>query len=83
VRTAAFAFGLLFLLIGVLGFVRGVTTSYRSLALASLSVGGACYLVLFLYGLIASQDPGTNFVRVNPADDILDLMLGISWCCPG
>jgi hypothetical protein len=42
-----------------------------------LIVGGAIYLVLFLYGLLIGQESTANFVPVNPADDILHLILGI------
>jgi hypothetical protein len=42
-----------------------------------LIVGGVIYLVLFLYGLIVSQESTANFVPVNPADDILHLVLGV------
>ena len=39
--------------------------------------GGVIYLVLFVYGLIVGQRSAANFVPVNPADDILHLLLGI------
>ena len=42
-----------------------------------LSVGGACYLVLFLYGLLVGPNSAANFVPVNTADDILHLLLGV------
>jgi Domain of unknown function (DUF4383) len=118
VQKAALAVGVVFLAVGVAGFIPGVTTNYDTLSLAShhsealllglfqvsilhnivhllfgvaglvaartfggargyLVIGGAVYLVLFLYGLIVGQDSAANFVPVNPADDILHLFLGI------
>ena len=119
VQKAAAAVGIVFLLVGVLGFVPGITTNYDSLSFAShnseakllglfqvsilhnlvhllfgvaglalarsisgarnyLIGGGIIYLVLFLYGLLVSQNSAANFVPVNPADDILHLVLGIA-----
>ena len=118
VQKAALAVGAVFLLVGVLGFIPGITTNYDTLSFAShhseakllglfqvsilhnivhllfgvagivlaktiegarryLVVGGVIYLVLFLYGLVVGQESAANFVPVNPADDILHLVLGI------
>jgi hypothetical protein len=118
VQKAALAFGIVFLLFGVLGFIPGATTRYGEMEFASadsgalllglfqvsilhnivhllfgvlglvmartasaartyLVVGGIIYLVLFLYGLLVGQDSAANFVPLNPADDILHLLLGI------
>ena len=118
VQKAATGVGIVFLLVGVLGFIPGITTNYDTLSFASheseaqllglfqvsilhnivhllfgvaglalartisgarryLVVGGVIYLVLFLYGLLVSQDSAANFVPVNTADDILHLVLGI------
>jgi len=118
VQKAAAAVGIVFLLVGVLGFVPGITSNYDSLSFAShhseakllglfqvsvlhnlvhlifgvaglalartisgarnyLVVGGIVYLVLFVYGLIVSEDSMANFVPVNTADDILHLVLGL------
>lgn len=117
VQTMARLAAALSLIIGVLGFLPGVTSSYASLALFSnrseamllgvfqvsvlhniihlvvgviglvvagrrpsarlyLVFGGAFYLLLFVYGLITSQDSAGNFVPVNTADDVLHLALG-------
>jgi hypothetical protein len=117
-QKAALAVGVVFLAVGVLGFVPGVTQNYSDLMFAShhsdalllgifqvsilhnivhllfgvagillarsfsgarnyLIVGGAIYLVLFLYGLLVGQESTANFVPVNVADDILHLILGI------
>jgi len=118
VQKAAAAVGIVFLLVGVLGFVPGITSNYGRLEFASansealllglfqvsilhnivhllfgvlglvmartasgartyLVVGGIVYLVLFLYGLLVSQNSAANFVPLNTADDILHLLLGI------
>ena len=118
-QKAAAAVGIVFLLVGVLGFLPGITSNYDTLSFAShhseaqllglfqvsilhnlvhllfgvaglalartisgarnyLIGGGIIYLVLFLYGLLVSQDSAANFVPVNTADDILHLVLGIA-----
>ena len=118
IQTAALAVGIVFLVIGILGFIPGITTNYSDMEFAShgsearllgifqvsilhnivhllfgvaglvlartalqarnyLVFGGAIYLVLFLYGLLVGQESDANFVPVNPADDILHLVLGI------
>jgi len=119
VQKAAAAVGVVFLVVGVLGFVPGITSNYDTLSFAShhseakllglfqvsilhnlvhllfgvaglalartvggarnyLIGGGVIYLVLFLYGLLVSQNSSANFVPVNTADDILHLVLGIA-----
>jgi len=118
VQKAAAAVGVVFLLVGVLGFIPGITTNYDTLSFAShhseakllglfqvsvlhdivhllfgiaglalartvsgarnyLVVGGIIYLVLFVYGLVVSQESAANFVPVNTADDVLHLVLGL------
>jgi hypothetical protein len=118
IQTAALVVGIVFLLIGILGFIPGITTNYSDMAFAThesdarllgifqvsilhnivhllfgvaglvmartarqarnyLVFGGAVYLVLFVYGLLIGQESDANFVPVNPADDILHLVLGI------
>jgi hypothetical protein len=118
VQKAAMAVGVVFLAVGVLGFIPGITTNYASMMVAShhsealllglfqvsilhnvvhllfgvaglvmarsasaarsyLIAGGIIYLVLFVYGLIVDQESTANFVPVNPADDILHLVLGV------
>ena len=62
------------LLFGVAGLVAARTFAA---ARGYLVIGGAMYLALFLYGLIVGQDSAANFVPVNPADDVLHLVLGI------
>jgi hypothetical protein len=117
-QTAALAVGVVFLAVGVLGFIPGVTANFSDMTFAShhsealllglfqvsilhnivhllfgvaglvlarsfsgarnyLIIGGAIYLVLFLYGLLVGQESAANFVPVNPADDILHLVLGL------
>jgi Domain of unknown function (DUF4383) len=118
-QTAALAVGAVFLVVGVLGFIPGVTRNFSDMEFAShesealllglfqvsvlhnivhllfgvagillarsfsgarnyLIIGGAVYLVLFLYGLLVGQESTANFVPVNLADDILHLVLGIA-----
>ena len=117
-QTAALAVGAVFLAVGVLGFIPGVTSNYSDMQFAGpesdaallgifqvsilhnivhllfgvagilmarsfsgarnyLVIGGAVYLVLFLYGLLIGQNSTANFVPLNLADDILHLVLGI------
>ncbi|MFF6913377.1 DUF4383 domain-containing protein [Streptomyces sp. NPDC012466] len=119
VQQAALLFGLVFLLVGVLGFIPGITTDYGSMEFAShdsgaellgvfqvsilhnlvhlayglaglalsrtaagaysyLLVGGAVYLVLWVYGLVVGHDSDANFVPLNTADDWLHFVLGIA-----
>ncbi|MFF8937813.1 DUF4383 domain-containing protein [Streptomyces paradoxus] len=119
VQQAALLFGLVFLVVGVLGFIPGITTDYGSLEFAShesgaelfglfqvsilhnlvhlayglaglmlagtaagaysyLLVGGAVYLVLWVYGLSVGHDSDANFVPMNTADDWLHFVLGIA-----
>jgi Domain of unknown function (DUF4383) len=42
-----------------------------------LVVGGIIYLMLFLCGLVASQETAANFPPINAADGILHLLPGI------
>jgi hypothetical protein len=124
VQKAAAVVGIVFLLVGVLGFVPGITSNYGSMSFAShhsdakllglfqvsvlhnlvhlvfgvaglalartisgarnyLVVGGIIYLVLFVYGLIVSENSMANFVPVNTADDILHLVLGLGMIALG
>ncbi|MDQ0749615.1 hypothetical protein QF034_003846 [Streptomyces africanus] len=118
VQRAAQLVGVVFLVVGVLGFIPGVTTDYGSMEIAShesgaellglfqvsvlhnlvhlvygllglvlagtatgaysyLLVGGAVYLVLWVYGLSVGHDSDANFVPLNSADDWLHFALGI------
>ena len=36
------------------------------------------YLGLWIYGLLSGQDSAANFVPLNPADDWLHLVLGVT-----
>jgi hypothetical protein len=124
VQTAALVVGIVFLAVGILGFIPGITTNYESLTAWShhsqalllgvfqvsilhnivhlifgvagvlmartisgarnyLVVGGAIYLVLFVYGLIVGSESPANFVPVNLADDILHLVLGLGMLALG
>jgi hypothetical protein len=68
------------LLFGVAGIVLARSVSG---ARNYLIVGGAIYLVLFLYGLLVGQESAANFVPVNFADDILHLVLGLGMVALG
>lgn len=124
VQKAALAAGVVFLVIGILGFVPGITTDYGDLSLAGheseakllgifqvsilhnlvhllfgaagiamarrvdsartyLLVGGAIYLVLWLYGLLIDKTSDANFVPVNSADDWLHFVLGVGMIALG
>ena len=124
VQKAALAVGVVFLVIGILGFVPGITTDYGDLSLAGheseakllgvfqvsilhnlvhllfgaagiamarrvdsartyLLVGGAIYLVLWLYGLLIDKTSDANFVPVNSADDWLHFVLGVGMIALG
>ena len=124
VQKAAAAVGAAFLLVGILGFVPGITSDYdhlsgaghgseamllglfqvsvlhnivhllfgvAGLALARqvrtatsyLVVGGAVYLVLWLYGLVIDQQSSANVVPVNTADNWLHFLLGAAMLALG
>ena len=119
VQTAALAYGTVFLLIGIAGFIPGITTDYdtmrfighhsQAMLLGDFQVsvlhnvvhllyggigmvltgsatsarhyllwGGVVYLGLWIYGLLSGQDSAANFVPLNPADDWLHLVLGVT-----
>ncbi|WP_378733425.1 DUF4383 domain-containing protein [Nocardia brasiliensis] len=123
-RIAALAVGAVFLLVGVLGFIPGVTTDYDTMSFAGhhsdakllgvfqvsvlhnivhllfgvaglvaartaaaarwfLLVGGAIYLVLWLYGLVIDRGSDANFVPVNEADNWLHFGLGLGMIALG
>ena len=124
IQKASLGVGAVFLLVGILGFIPGVTTNYAALGMAGhesealllgifqvsilhnivhllfgaagiamartatqsrnfLLVGGAIYLVLWLYGLLIGHDTPANFVPVNTADNWLHLILGIAMIALG
>jgi hypothetical protein len=71
---------LVHLVFGVAGLALARTISG---ARNYLVVGGIIYLVLFVYGLIVSENSMANFVPVNTADDILHLVLGLGMIALG
>ena len=118
VRKLAAAVGAVFLLVGILGFIPGVTQDFGDMTFAGhdsgaellgifqvsilhnivhllfgvaglamaratstartyLLVGGAIYLVLWVYGLIVGDTSSANFVPVTNADNWLHLLLGL------
>ena len=68
---------LAFGIVGLLSLRRAET------ARAFLLIGGAVYLVLFLYGLVVEEHGDANFVPVNDADDLLHLALGLGMLALG
>lgn len=62
------------LLFGVVGFILARTERGSVMFLV---VGGAIYLVLWLYGLLIDLDTTANFVPVNDADNWLHFGLGV------
>jgi uncharacterized protein DUF4383 len=123
-RKVATAVGAVFLLVGVLGFIPGITTHYSDLSFAGhhseakliglfqvsvlhnvvhllfgvaglamgrdartaktfLVLGGAIYLVLWLYGLVIDKSSSANFVPLNSADDWLHFVLGVGMVALG
>lgn len=116
-ELASLIVGATFLLVGVLGFIPGVTQNYDAMEFSGhesgaellgifqvsvlhnivhllfgvlglvaarmassartfLIVGGAVYLVLWLYGMLIDKTSEANFVPLNAADDWLHLGLG-------
>jgi hypothetical protein len=45
--------------------------------------GGVVYLVLWLYGIVVSEESAVNVVPLNPADDWLHLVLGVGMVALG
>ena len=123
-RLAATVVGVVFVVVGIAGFIPGVTTHYSDLTFAGhdsmakllgifmvsvlhnvvhlifgvvglalaragrsarlyLVVGGAVYLVLWIYGLVVDQMSAANFVPVNTADNWLHLGLGLGMIALG
>lgn len=119
IQKVTLAVGVVFILVGILGFIPGITSNYESLGFAGhgsgalllgvfqvsilhnivhllfgiagvamartaaasknyLVVGGAIYLVLWIYGLLIGQDTAANFVPVNTADNWLHFILGVA-----
>lgn len=117
-QKLALVFGVIFVLVGILGFIPGITVNYDDLkfsgeesdaellglfqvsilhnilhllfgvgilasrrhrsALQYLLAAGILYAVLFLYGLLASEKGGENFVPTNNGDDVLHLVLALA-----
>ncbi|GAA2140580.1 DUF4383 domain-containing protein [Glycomyces algeriensis] len=118
VQIVTMVVSLVFVLVGLLGFVPGITTGFDSMTFAGhhsealllgvfevsvlhnivhllfgivgflmmrtvsgaityLVIGGAIYLVLWIYGLLIDLDSSANFVPVNDADNWLHLVLAV------
>ena len=117
IQVAALVVGAAFILVGILGFIPGVTTNVGDmtfsghespaelLGLFQVSIlhnivhlaigivglvaastwegsrlylvgGGALYLALAVYGWIIDRASDANFVPMNPADNVLHVLLG-------
>jgi hypothetical protein len=125
IQSAALLVGLVLLLVGILGFIPGITSNYDELKFAGhnsdaqllglfdtsillnlvylllgvaglalartyegarsyLIGGGVIYLALFLYGAIWGADESSaNFIPVNWADNVLNLVLGTGMILAG
>jgi Domain of unknown function (DUF4383) len=125
IQSAALVVGLVLLLVGILGFIPGITSNYDELKFAGhnsdaqllglfdtsillnlvylllgvaglalartyegarsyLIGGGVIYLALFLYGAIWGADESSaNFIPVNWADNVLNLVLGTGMIVAG
>lgn len=118
VQLGSAVVGAVFLLVGVLGFIPGITTGYGEMTFAShesgalllgifgvnilhnvvhllfgvvglaaartasaakyfLLIGGAIYLVLWIFGLVIDPDSAINFVALNTPDNWLHFVLGV------
>jgi Domain of unknown function (DUF4383) len=116
-QVAALVVGAAFLLVGILGFIPGITTNVGDMKFAGhespsellglfqvsilhnlvhlgigiiglvaaatwegsrlyLVGGGALYLALAIYGWIIDRASDANFVPMNPADNVLHVLLG-------
>ena len=118
-QNLALGFGIVFLVVGILGFIPGITTDYSDMEFAGKDsgaellgifrvsilhniahllfgvgillarthegartylLGGALiYSVLFIYGLIVGGGSDANFIPMNGADDVLHLLLAITF----
>ncbi len=119
VQLAALLYGVVFVLVGIAGFIPGITTNVGSMELGGhhseamlmgifqvsilhnvvhllygiagialarradwsrlyLLIGGAMYLVLWIYGLVIDKESMANFVPLNSADDWLHFVLGLT-----
>jgi hypothetical protein len=117
IQTAALLFGVVFLVVGVAGFIPGITTEYDRLgnfngvgalllglfgvnwlesvvhllygaaglgaartpgaARSYFLVGGAIYIVLWIYGLVIDLASSANFIGINEAANWLHFALGV------
>jgi Domain of unknown function (DUF4383) len=117
IQVAALVIGAAFVLVGILGFIPGITTNVGDMKFAGhespsellglfqvsilhnivhlgigiiglvaaatwegsrlyLVGGGALYLALAIYGWIIDRASDANFVPMNPADNVLHVVLG-------
>jgi uncharacterized protein DUF4383 len=118
-QNLALLFGVVFLVVGILGFIPGITTNYDEMKFAGTDsdaellgifevsilhniahllfgvgillarthegartylLGGALiYSALFVFGLFVGGDDDANFIPMNGADDVLHVLLAITF----
>jgi hypothetical protein len=117
-QNLALGFGVVFLVVGILGFIPGITTDYSDLEFAGKDsgaellgifqvsilhniahllfgigilaarthegartylLGGSVIYVLFVCGLFVGGGDDANFIPMNGADDVLNLLLAIAF----
>jgi len=96
VQIASLVVGAVFLAVGVLGFIPGITTHYATLTFAGLALartatsarlfllgGGVIYLVLWIYGLLIDQHSMANFIPINTPGNWLHFVLGVGMIALG
>jgi hypothetical protein len=80
-RTVAFVFGIVFLMIGVLGFVPALTPGGALLGL--FMVNGLHSIVHLLFGVLGIAAASTGFERLyNRAGGVIYLLLGVLGLIP-
>ena len=71
-------------IVHILFGIAGIAMAKRADSARTYLVGGGIiYLVLWIYGLLTSDQSSANFVPVNTADDWLHLVLGLGMIALG
>jgi hypothetical protein len=71
-------------IVHILFGIAGIAMAKRADSARTYLVGGGIiYLVLWIYGLVTSDQSSANFVPVNTADDWLHLVLGLGMIALG
>jgi hypothetical protein len=75
VQSVAMLFGVVFLLVGILGFIPGIALSRTFEGARWYMIGGGVvYLALWILGLVG----GAEWIPANDADHWLHLVLGVA-----